>query len=1039
MLFSLNPALEEETKPAPLAPDTKTTTSIWGNRYEIPLLRPEDKDVNCAIIARQHGANVTLQIRESEAATTSPLDGHGLEFLIIPAGSSKPMALVIALQENSLLEGTVDIHYQCEPFGNHLDNLDDIFYQAVSMLADAGRAVARGTRVDMEVALKSYEEATQILAALPPSVHSGHAHFFQAALLYELNKPIEALEQFEKAVQQFTLAESSEDTGDVYGNWSQALIDLGRFEEARTIIDSALDYLGEQAPPQLLGSLHSNRGLSFHYQGQLDDALKWYLSAEEKFRLANDQSGLAQITNNMGGIYFDRNDADRALSYFEQAYEAHRQTGNRKEVATALGNKGLIQIRMGNFGGALQSYLRAKRRTDALGNTREMGRINHRLGFMYLRLGNYERAQTYFSQALDQRTESQDLIGQADTLSALGRMYLLQSQPVMAASAATMSLSLFEDAEESDRVPTQKTQLATSLLELPDLPFRLTTAKVLLEEARNTAQELEQRRTQAEILYAQGKLARAQEDLHTALAHFDSSAKMASAEAFPILAAASLLALAQTHLQMNNIEFALETAEQTIAQVESIRSRIASPTLRSQYLSTQRAAFEFLVKLYAERDDAWGALAAAERFRSRRLVESLRWSDTTTSNKRSDSKISEYLAVSRKLNTIAARSGQFSLREKSGNPEWEAQYLDLSSQLDALEADLALIDEPRRLSLQQAATLLKPDEVFYELFLGEEQSWAWTVTQDTIKMVTLPQRSQLEAQTETIVRSLAFPSATPRKGAVTAQRRASEMLLTPLVQAGKSKVLYSPDGFVSLIPLTALHWPVGGYFHSKATAVTTPSLTALARQRNNPSTNTRSKRALLVGAPNLKNFKLAGSRQEVEALKSMWGENADVLLANDAHRAAVMEKPLSSYGLLHFATHGGASTRDGETSGLYLRQASNSDRPTLISEKDVFTWRLNADLVTLSACQTLRGRYLEGEGAQSLARALIYAGARSVLASLWRVDDAATRFLMLAFYESYLANGDAATALVEAQQKTADQPRWRDPYYWAGFQLHASQ
>lgn len=1022
-----------------MVPGSTGTISV-GQQTAISLAPPPDAATNCVVFVRQRGINVTLQMGESGEPGTSPLDGHGIEYWAVPAGSSQLATLMLARQSNSLPGGEVDIQYECAPFGNLPAHQADAFFHGVSIMAEAGRTMALGTRASMEAALTAYQRASQVLAALPPSAHSGHARYFQAALLYELNQPIEALEQLEKAVGQFTLAESVEDTADVYGDWSQALIDLGRFEEARTILDRALDYLGEDAPSQLLGSLYSNRGLSFHYQGQLDDALKWYLSAQEQFSEANDQTGLAQVTNNIGGIFFDRNQGDKALAYFEQARAAHERTGNRQEIATTLGNSGLIQVRMGDFGGALNSYLRAKRITESLGNTREMGRANHRLGWMYLRVGNYERAQTFLSQALALRTASQDLVGQAETMSALGRMYSMRSQPMLAATAATMALSLLEEADESDRVPTQQTYLAMSLLDLPELPFRLSKVETLLKEAAVTAQEMEQGRTQANILYAQGQLALARSDPDTALMNFDGSAKLAVAESSPIVAASSLLALAQTHLQMGNIEFALESTELTIAQVESIRSRIASPTLRSQYLATQRSAFELLVQLHAERDDAWSALAAAERFRSRRLVESLRWSDPSAPGPELDSKVSDYLAISTQLNTIAARSGQFSSRGKSSNPEWEAQYLDLSSQLDALEADLALIDQPQRLSLQQAATQLKPNEVFYELFLGEDQSWAWTLTQDSISMVTLPARSELESLTETVVQALAFPSASPNSAATRAMRGISEALLAPLQKIEQTSVLFAPDGFVSLVPLNALRWPDNSdLFHSRATVVMTPSLTALAKQRSSGSTGPANRRALLVGAPNLKDMKLAGSRAEVGALQEMLGDNADVLLAENAHRAAVLEQPLSDYGLLHFATHAGASSRDGESSGLFLRTAIEDDLPALISEKDLFTWQLNADLVTLSACQTLRGRYLEGEGAQSLARALMYAGARSVLASLWQVDDAATRFLMVAFYESYLVNGDAAAALAEAQQKTAAQPRWRDPYYWAGFQLHASQ
>lgn len=95
-------------------------------------------------------------------------------------------------------------------------------------------------------------------------------------------------------------------------------------------------------------------------------------------------------------------------------------------------------------------------------------------------------------------------------------------------------------------------------------------------------------------------------------------------------------------------------------------------------------------------------------------------------------------------------------------------------------------------------------------------------------------------------------------------------------------------------------------------------------------------------------------------------------------------------------------------------------------------YRLDADLVTLSACQTGLGNVL-GEGVIGLSRALLAAGARSVLLSLWRVEDAATEHLMVAFYRRYLADGDKALAFRQAMAETRE--RFPHPRDWAGFVL----
>ena len=103
---------------------------------------------------------------------------------------------------------------------------------------------------------------------------------------------------------------------------------------------------------------------------------------------------------------------------------------------------------------------------------------------------------------------------------------------------------------------------------------------------------------------------------------------------------------------------------------------------------------------------------------------------------------------------------------------------------------------------------------------------------------------------------------------------------------------------------------------------------------------------------------------------------------------------------------------------------------------DIYNLNLPADLVVLSACQTGVGKQIKGEGLIALTRGFMYAGAARVVASLWKVDDRATAELMAEFYKQMFTDGQRpAAALRAAQRKLSQQPRWRSPYYWAGFVL----
>ncbi len=205
---------------------------------------------------------------------------------------------------------------------------------------------------------------------------------------------------------------------------------------------------------------------------------------------------------------------------------------------------------------------------------------------------------------------------------------------------------------------------------------------------------------------------------------------------------------------------------------------------------------------------------------------------------------------------------------------------------------------------------------------------------------------------------------------------------------------------------------------------------------------------------------LPGTRAEAEALARIATE-AVLLLGADASEERLVELAnsgaMESFGTLHFATHALADDERPWRSSLLLSRTGLSDGyEAAIDGKRVFDgrvtaaeilreWRIRARLVTLSACQTGMGRNLGGEGIVGLAHAFLQAGAQSVLASLWPVDDRATSLLMARFYEEWLGTepsrrGGRKTiskteALRRAKQWLQRQPEYQSPFYWAGFVL----
>ncbi|MBK8557785.1 MAG: CHAT domain-containing protein [Lewinellaceae bacterium] len=104
--------------------------------------------------------------------------------------------------------------------------------------------------------------------------------------------------------------------------------------------------------------------------------------------------------------------------------------------------------------------------------------------------------------------------------------------------------------------------------------------------------------------------------------------------------------------------------------------------------------------------------------------------------------------------------------------------------------------------------------------------------------------------------------------------------------------------------------------------------------------------------------------------------------------------------------------------------------------RDLYNLSLNADLVVLSACETGIGQLQRGEGIISLARAFSYAGARSILTSMWAVNDARTKDLMIAFYKNLKKEYSKDDALRRAKNDMLSSAKTQEqahPFYWGGF------
>lgn len=345
--------------------------------------------------------------------------------------------------------------------------------------------------------------------------------------------------------------------------------------------------------------------------------------------------------------------------------------------------------------------------------------------------------------------------------------------------------------------------------------------------------------------------------------------------------------------------------------------------------------------------------------------------------------------------------------------------------------------------LEQPA--LAGDTALIEYSLGDKESYAWVVTAAGVKSFVLAGRGAIESRVKALRELLDKPV-----NALTAGRsmaafeteagKAFAMVLGPLEGAlrGKKRIVIVPDGRLHYLPFEVLPGVLAKYRVSYA-----PSAAALAALEKRGRARTAPERTLLavadpvltgaVGAERGFAFtQLPNARAEATAIRGMFG-GARALVGAEAGEGAVKGADLGAYRYVHFATHGYFDEVVPGRSGLVLGQGRDEDG--FLQAREIIGMKLNADVVTLSACQSGLGKLLDGEGVVGLSRAFLYAGAQGMVVSLWNVNDAATAELMKTFYAGMRAGLGGAEALRRAKVSMAQggNRAWRHPYFWAPF------
>lgn len=338
--------------------------------------------------------------------------------------------------------------------------------------------------------------------------------------------------------------------------------------------------------------------------------------------------------------------------------------------------------------------------------------------------------------------------------------------------------------------------------------------------------------------------------------------------------------------------------------------------------------------------------------------------------------------------------------------------------------ELATLVSVSSVPLADIQTRLRADETLVEYYYDDKWLYAFLLTRDGLK-ATRVEVGDLEAE----VRAWRAALEEPAGGSQLTQAQALyRKLVGPILdKLDRPRLTFVAHGVLHYVPLAALH-SGSEYLLDKFAVRLLPSASVMHYLRTGELQYAGG--ALALGNPDLGDprLDLAFAQEEAQAIAKMVPQSR-AFLRKEANEAAV-RKYGQGFRYLHFATHGEFKADDPLASALILSKDENSDG--LLTVSKLYSMRFDTDLVTLSACETGLGKIASGDDVVGLTRGFLYAGAATIVSSLWKVDDKATSDLMRAFYAN-LGQTGKLEALRRAQLEL--KTKYPHPYYWAPFQL----
>jgi CHAT domain-containing protein len=934
-------------------------------------------------------------------------------------------------------------------------------------------AARKQTLSTLLIAAGKLRRANDIQKAVQNLNEAGH-------LQLDLSQPNDAFATFKQSQALLDQNIDPITTIDTLNGLAAAHIALTQYSEAEDLLTQARtlseqnNYPGGKAEALLLRSECQNNN-------NHDEALSTAGEALSIWQSIGNQRGVARSHLALGNYHYAKASLVEAEQNFQTALDQARQIGDALLEAQSLVYLGFIAYGKGAWQETFEFAASAEDLVDSAPPFL-LGQITATFAEAFIESGLPEIGLQKYQQSLEYFRQAESKAGIISASWGIARAQLLSGNYP---EALSILQRILPDAEAGD--------LTNWKAQCHDYLGRTYAAMNKPEEAlahfelafplyRDLPNPMEAARVQAKI----GQLYQAQGKLDQALPLYQRALQTFDALDDRIDRSVTLFGMGQLEMKRGNFYIAENYLRQSIEITENLRSMSTTRDLTAAFSATVHDRYLQYIECLMRRNNKQAAVEAFqinESARARSLVEFLRGTKTNLlanldPELAKQEKSLRQLLRAKENDKIALLGREYKKEEleqlTAQVAQLEAEYNTVSASINQRYPAYAQITRPSGWDLAriQQQVLNDDDTILLEYILGPDKSYVWAITRNSFSAHEIAGKVGVAA--ETVYNLSKDPSKGNEDRLTAATRELSQMVLSPVAgQLNKRRIIVIADGALNYIPFQMLTLPSSNAepLVAEHEIINAPSASVLGELRAEVAgRGARSKTLAAFGNPALGSSALNASasgdhlryamrdvelngdsfdlskigelffaEREINNLREIATPSATFTATGvAANRKQLFSMDFSQYAILHFATHGLLDPKRPEHSGLLLSMVDDRGQKQegFISLQDVYSLRAPVDLVVLSACRTGLGKEIRGEGLVGLTRGFMYAGATTVVASLWKVDDEATAELMKVFYTEMLQNRKTPDeALRIAQNSIRQTPRWSAPHNWAGFTL----